>query len=100
MRKPWLLLPLLTLATLPAFADGGPEQAAVAGRAVPAQVHLKRQLRARGAELVQLQRQVSEQESHSRSASERLEEQDREIARLLRQLEAIDAGGHGGNAGR
>jgi septal ring factor EnvC (AmiA/AmiB activator) len=100
MRKPWLLLPLLTLVTLPAFADGGPEQAAVAGQAAPAQVHLKRQLRARGAEIVQLQRQLTEQESHSRQASDRLDEQDREIARLQRQLEALAGQRQKGKTGR
>ncbi|MGN2244418.1 hypothetical protein ACFWZU_13015 [Frateuria sp. GZRR33] len=100
MRKPWLLLPLLTLAALPAFADGGPEQAAVAGQRVPAQVRLKRQLRAHGAEVQQLQRQLTEQESHSRQASDRLEEQDREIARLQRQLEALGGHRQGDNAGR
>ncbi|UGB39260.1 hypothetical protein [Frateuria soli] len=100
MRKTWLLLPLLTLATLPALADGGPEQAAVAGRRVPAKAQLQQQLRARGAEVAQLQRQLTEQESHSRQANDRLEEQDREIARLRLQLEAMGGPRQGGNAGR
>lgn len=100
MRKTWLLLPLLTLATLPALADGGPEQAAVAGRRVPAQARMQQQLRARGAEVAQLQRQLTEQESHSRQASDRLEEQDREIARLRLQLEAMGGRRQEGNAGR
>ena len=100
MQKTWLLLALLTLPVLPAFADGGPEQAAVAGQAVPAQVHLKRQLRAQGAEVVQLQHQLTEQESHSRQASDRLDEQDRESARLQRQLEALAGQRQKGNTGR
>ncbi|HET6806793.1 MAG TPA: hypothetical protein VFH59_15265 [Frateuria sp.] len=100
MRKPGLLLPLLMLATLPAFADGGPEQAAVAGQRVPAQVRLQQQLRARGAEVTQLERKLAEQESHTRQASDRLAEQDREIARLQRQLKALGGHGQGGNAGR
>lgn len=100
MRKPWLLLPLLTLAALPALADGGPEQAAVAGQRVPPKVQLQQQLRTRGAELAQLQHQLAEQESHSRQANDRLNEQDREIARLRRQLQALDDHRQGGNAGR
>ena len=100
MRKPWLLLPLLTLAALPALADGGPEQAAVVGQRVPAKAQLQRQLRTRGAELAQLQRQLAEQESHSRQANDRLDEQDREIARLRRQLQALDDQRQGGDAGR
>jgi len=85
MQKTWLLLPLLLCATLPAMADGGPEQAAVAG--VPAR--LKQQLRNHGTQVTQLQQAVSEQESHSRQASERLAQQDLEIARLQQQLEAL-----------
>jgi hypothetical protein len=100
MRKPWLLLPLLTLAALPAFADGGPEQAAVAGQRVPAKIRLQQQLRARGAELTQLQRQLAEQESHSREANDRLEAQDREIARLQHQLKALGGHAQGDSAGR
>ena len=100
MRKPWLLLPLLTLAALPAFADGGPEQAAVAGQQVPAKVRLQQQLRARGAELTQLQRQLAEQESHSREANDRLDAQDREIARLQHQLKALGGHPQGNGAGR
>lgn len=99
MRKPWLLLPLLLSATLPVLADGGPEQAAVAG-ATPAHVLLRQQVRAHGVEVTQLQREVSAQESHSHQASERLVEQDREIARLQRQLQALRDGRQGGHPGR
>lgn len=83
-----LLSPLLLAVALPASADGGPEQAAVAVRA-PSQGRMQRQLRTRHAEVARLQRQVTTQESHSREAGERLAEQDREIARLRRQLEAL-----------
>jgi septal ring factor EnvC (AmiA/AmiB activator) len=89
MQKAWLLLPLLLCATSPARADGWPEQAAVAGAPVPVQTRLKQQLRAHGTQITQLQQAVSEQESHSRQAGERLAEQDLEIARLQRQLEAF-----------
>jgi uncharacterized coiled-coil protein SlyX len=100
MRNPWRLLPLLLLPTLPVLADGGPEQAAVAAESVPANIRLKQQLSARGAEVTQLQRRLAEQESSSRQASERLTEQDREIARLQLQLEALSGRRQGGNAGR
>jgi hypothetical protein len=100
MRKAWLLLPLLSCATLPALADGGPEQSAVAGTQTPAQARLKQQLQARDALVTQLQQAVSEQELHSRQASRRLTEQDLEIARLRRQLEALQGRRQGGDPGR
>ncbi|SEI39337.1 hypothetical protein [Frateuria terrea] len=89
MQKTWLLLPLLFCAALPAMADGGPEQAAVAGVPAPARARLKQQLRVHGTQVTQLQQAVSEQESHSRQASERLAQQDLEIARLQQQLETL-----------
>jgi protein-disulfide isomerase len=100
MRKAWFLLPLLSCAALPALADGGPEQAAVAGMQAPAQARLKQQLQARGVQVTQLQQAVSEQERHSRQAGRRLTEQDLEIARLRRQLEALQGHRQGGDPGR
>ena len=97
MRKPWLLLPLLLLAALPVLADGGPEQAAVAGASAPADVRLKHQLHAHNVEVTRLQHEVTAEESHSRQASEQLQEQDRQIARLQRQLEALSGRRQTGN---
>ena len=97
MRKAWFLLPLLLCATLPVLADGGPEQAAVAGAQAPAQSRLRQQLQARGAQVTQLQQAVSEQELHSRQASQRLTAQDLEIAQLQRQLEALRDRRQGGD---
>jgi len=89
MRKAWLPLPFLLLAALPVLADGAPEQAAVAKAPLPAHARLKQQLRAHGAEIARLQQEVTAQEWHSREASDHLHRQDREIARLQRQLEAL-----------
>lgn len=89
MRKPWLLLALLLPAALPALADGGPEQAAVAGDVASAQARLRQQVRNHDAAVAQLERAVLAQESRSRRAHDRLRDQDREIARLQRQLEAL-----------
>jgi chromosome segregation ATPase len=88
MRRAWLALPLLLLAVSTSRANGGPEQAA-AGAAAPAAVRLKQQLRAHGAEVSRLQREVRQQELNSRQASQRLEDREREVARLQRQLEAL-----------
>ena len=99
MQKAWFLLPLLLCATSPVLADGGPEQAAVAGAQAPAKSRLKQQLQARGAQVTQLQQAVSEQELHSRQASQRLTEQDLEIAQLQRQLEALRDRRRGGDPG-
>lgn len=99
MRKPWLALPLLLLSALPAWADGGPEQAAGAGEAVPAHMQLKQQLRARGAEIKQLEQKLTEQESHSQQARQRLAEQNLAISRLRRQLEAIGGRPQGSHPG-
>lgn len=95
MRRAWRLLPLLLLVALASMADGAPEQAA--GAATPAHVRLKQQLRVRGAEVTRLQREVRQQEVHSRQANRRLQDQDREIARLQRQLEALRGGRQGGD---
>ena len=100
MRQTWLLLPLLLLGAPTARADGGPEQAAVAGASVPARARLQQQLHAHDAEVARLEQQVAAQESHSRRASERLGEQDREIARLQRQLEALRSRQAASGAGR
>ncbi|MCX7514830.1 hypothetical protein [Frateuria sp. STR12] len=99
MRKPWLALPLLILSALPVWADGGPEQAAGAGEAVPTRARLKQQLRARGAEVRQLEQQLTEQESHSHQAHQRLAEQDLAISRLRRQLEVIGGRRQGSGPG-
>ena len=99
MRKA-CLLPLLMFATSPVFADGGPEQAAVAAASIPAPAQLRQQLRKHDAEVARLQQQVVEQESHSRQAADRLDEQDRQIAALQRQLEAISGRPQGGTSGR
>jgi uncharacterized coiled-coil protein SlyX len=56
-------------------------------------------LRARGAQVTQLQQAVSEQELHSRQASQRLTEQDLKIAQLQRQLEALRGRRQGGDPG-
>lgn len=99
MQRTWVLLPLLLLVTIPAMADGGPEQAAVA--AAPGGLHARaqQQLRAHGTEVDRLQQQVSTQESHSLQAAQRLEEQDRQIAQLMEQLKAVDRARQGGAAG-
>jgi septal ring factor EnvC (AmiA/AmiB activator) len=99
MRKA-CLLPLLMFATSSVLADGGPEQAAVAAASIPAPAQLRQQLRKHDAEVARLQQQVVEQESHSRQAADRLDEQDRQIATLQRQLEAISGRPQGGTAGR
>ena len=85
MPRPWLPSCLLLLASFAAHADGAPEQAAVAH--VPAPARLKQQLKAHGTEVARLELQVDKQESRSRAASRRREENDRLIAELQRQLE-------------
>jgi hypothetical protein len=95
MRNRWLPLPWLLFVALPVLSDGGPEQAAVANT-VPAHAWLKQQLRAHHNEVTRLQHEVTAQESDSSRASERLQERDREIVRLQRQLEALDGRRRGG----
>jgi chromosome segregation ATPase len=98
MRNSWFLLPLLLLAALAARADGAPEQAAVAH--APAAVRLKQQLRKHGAEVAQLELEVGRQESRSREAGRRLDEQDRRIAELQRQLGELAQSRSGAAAGQ
>jgi post-segregation antitoxin (ccd killing protein) len=100
MRKACLLLPLLLFATSAVLADGGPEQAATAAASVSAPRQLGQRLRRHDAEVARLQEQVIEQESHSRRAADRLDEQDRQIATLQRQLEALSGRPQGGTSGR
>lgn len=101
MRNARLLLPLLLwFATGAVLADGGPEQAAVAVGSTPSTRQLGQQMREHQAEVARLQRQVTDQESHSRQAADRLDEQDRQIATLQRQLEALSARQQGGTPGR
>ena len=90
MQKTGFLLPLLLLVTVPAMADGGPEQAAVAAAPAGPHARIRQQLRAHGAEVDRLQQQVSAQESDSAQAAQRLEERDRQIAQLMQQLKALD----------
>jgi hypothetical protein len=90
MQKSWSWLPLVLVASFAAQADGGPEQAAVARPAVPVRAQLKQQLRVHGAEITRLQQQVTAQESHSLQAAERLQERNREIVQLQRQLQALN----------
>ncbi|HEV2622078.1 MAG TPA: hypothetical protein VGU65_08325 [Frateuria sp.] len=84
MPRIWFPSCLLLVAALAAHADGAPEQAAVAH--VPAAARLKQQLKAHGTEVARLQLQVDKQESSSRAAVSQLEEKDRLIAELQRQL--------------
>jgi hypothetical protein len=98
MRKAGLLLPLLFWSAAPAWADGGPEQAAVAMVPAGPQVRIRQQLRAHSVEVRRLEQEVSAQESSSIQAAQRLQEQDDQIARLQRQLEAIDKAPRGAMA--
>lgn len=98
MRKAGLLLPLLLCSSAPAWADGGPEQAAVAMAPAGPQVRIRQQLRSHNVEVRRLQQEVSAQESSSLQAAQRLQEQDNQIARLQQQLEALDKAPRGATA--
>lgn len=90
MHSRRLLLPLLLWVSLPALADGGPEQAAVAIPQASASRQIGQQLQQHGAKVQQLQRQVSAQEEASQQAAQRLQLQDRRIAELTAQLQALE----------
>ena len=85
VRVVGLALALSLLPALPLHAAGP------AATAAPVPVPLQHTLQRRGAQVEQLRQQVSQQESRSRRANERLERQEQAIADLQRQLEALRA---------
>lgn len=83
--RAWLVLGGLLLCNAPLQASEMP--AAAASTATPTKV--KQQLRQRDREIGDLKRQVGQQESKSRQANERLQQQEQAIADLQHQLEAV-----------
>jgi septal ring factor EnvC (AmiA/AmiB activator) len=90
MRR--LPLPLVLCAlSLPVFAGGAQGRAAHASDDHAAASRLDRQVAESKAEVAQLQQGVAQQESQSRQAAVRLQQQDGTIAELKRQLQALQA---------
>lgn len=87
----WAMVPAAAWAAMaahPAHPQGKAGQADVAN---PAGVH--RKLEHSTAEVARLKHDVAEQEARSRQADQRLHEQDRALAELRRQLQAVEQGG-------
>lgn len=92
----WALVPGLASAAVAGHgrqdsAAPAPARAGQAGTVDPAGVH--RKLKRSKAEVSRLQHDVAEQESRSRQADQRLQEQDKALAELRRQLQAVEQGG-------
>ncbi len=100
MQPAWRLGLLgLLLAALAATAHAWPAplQAAPSGATSAASngvslLRVDRRLALRRAEVGQLQRAIARQQAHSQQASQRLREQDRQIAELQRQLQVLHGG--------
>jgi hypothetical protein len=91
----WSCLFVLGLLAAPALAAGAQAEQA-RPRAQPAGARdaarrLDRDIAARKAEVARLRQGVAQQESRSREAATRLQQQDRDIAELKRQLQALKA---------
>jgi peptidoglycan hydrolase CwlO-like protein len=91
----WLLAGLIGLMAVPAArADGGQLPPQAAAKPVAAQASLtqaQRHLVQHQAEVKRLDPAVASQESDSKRASERLQQQDQAIAELQKQLDALRA---------
>ena len=84
----------LLLAALvgPVHARSSPPPAAADAATRAALVHIDHRVAQHQVEVRRLQRAIARQQAHSRQASARLREQDRQIAELQRQLQALHGG--------
>ena len=91
----WLFAGLIGFMAVPAArADGGKPPSHTAAKPVAAQASLtqaQQHLAQHQAEVKRLEQAVTSQESDSKRASERLQQQDQAIAELQKQLDALRA---------
>lgn len=92
MRRYAWIVALSAAAAMPAWADAGGQ-----GAKAPA---AEKRVVGKSAEVERLQRDVAAQEAKSREADRKMEEQDRAIADLRRQLEQLKGARAGSGNGR
>lgn len=85
-----MMLSLLSATAWPAHAASAPAKASLSG--------VTRRLARHQAEVQHLQQDVARQEADSARASERLQQQDKTIADLQRQLQALQTGSGAGHS--
>jgi septal ring factor EnvC (AmiA/AmiB activator) len=89
LRQLFVIVGFMTVST--AWADGQAKSSPAVPAAVKSPSAAQQQLVSRQAEVKRLEQDLSRQESDSRQASERLQQQDQAIAELQKQLHELQA---------
>lgn len=91
MRLTQLIVTIGFMAVSTAWAGGQVESPSAASAAVKPAAAIQQQLASHQAEVKRLEQDLGRQESDSKRASERLQQQDRAIVELQRQLHELQA---------